>query len=322
MKLKNGQKKPRIDLRYYTVPEGEPVLVLTGSEWVRTYGTEQEDLHFHNLMEIGFCHWGTGAMTLENQIIDYADGTVTAIPSNYLHTTTSTDNSENFWEYIFLDPHEVLQHAFPDNPIFVDSTVRRLSTQGICLTKTAPENKKLASLIQLILDEYTHNGQDYHAAEVQQLTVALILQIARLLPEKSPTPTQAVAGLRQIMPALEYIGKNYMAPVQIADLAAECLLSEAHLRRKFKEYLNMSPSEQLTMVRIKNACDLLNTTSLQMPDVALRVGYQSVSSFERNFQRIVGMSPYQYKKKSKDYKGRILDYKISAKKGWVTREDK
>ncbi len=33
------------------------------------------------------------------------------------------------------------------------------------------------------------------------------------------------------------------------------------------------------------------------------------------------MSPYQYKKKSKDHKGRLLAYNISAKKGWVTRED-
>ena len=104
-------------------------------------------------------------------------------------------------------------------------------------------------------------------------------------------------------------------------MAAQCSLSEAHLRRKFKEYLNMSPNEYLTAVRIRQGCDLLNTTSCSMLEVALRVGYQSVSSFDRNFQKIVGMTPYQYKKNSKDYKGKVLEYKISARKGWKTKED-
>ena len=58
-----------------------------------------------------------------------------------------------------------------------------------------------------------------------------------------------------------------------------------------------------------------------MTEVALRVGYQDVSSFNRNFQKIMGVSPYQYKKNSSDYRGRVLDKKISAKKGWKHPSD-
>ena len=35
----------------------------------------------------------------------------------------------------------------------------------------------------------------------------------------------------------------------------------------------------------------------------------------------MGNTPYQYKKTSKDYKGKLLDYRISARKGWKTKED-
>ncbi len=103
-------------------------------------------------------------------------------------------------------------------------------------------------------------------------------------------------GLQQIMPAIEYIGMHYMNPISGEDLASICSLSEAQLRRKFKEYLNMSPVEYLTMVRIQKAYELLNSTNYPMTEVALRVGYQDVSSFNRNFQKIMGVSPYQYKK--------------------------
>lgn len=318
MELKKSRKKPRIELRYYTVPEGEPALVLMGTEWVRTYGTEEEDLHFHNLMEIGLCHWGTGIMILEEQEIPYQDGTVTLIPINCLHTTMSVDM--NFWEYLFFDPAEVLQRSFPDNPLFVENTVKRLSGEAKCLPADSEAGTHLGQLITMILEEY-RKEQDYHVPSVQYLLTVLLLHAARLYKEPEQAIPRNLTGLRQIMPALEYIAKNYMNDISIQNIAAQCLMSEVHLRRRFKECLRMSPGEQLTMVRVQNACDLLNTTDYPMSEVALRVGYQSISSFERNFQKLVGITPYQYKKQSKDYRGRLREFNISAKKGWVSRED-
>lgn len=48
------RKKPKIELRYYYMPAGSPILPLLGERWVQNYGTGIEDLHFHNFMEIGF----------------------------------------------------------------------------------------------------------------------------------------------------------------------------------------------------------------------------------------------------------------------------
>ena len=51
-------KKPRMEYRYYEVPEKCPVLVLQGEKWLQNYGYQIDYLHFHNLMEIGFCYYG------------------------------------------------------------------------------------------------------------------------------------------------------------------------------------------------------------------------------------------------------------------------
>lgn len=48
------KKKPRMEYRYYEVPEKCPVLVLQGEKWLQNYGYQIDYLHFHNLMEIGF----------------------------------------------------------------------------------------------------------------------------------------------------------------------------------------------------------------------------------------------------------------------------
>jgi AraC-like DNA-binding protein len=53
-----------------------------------------------------------------------------------------------------------------------------------------------------------------------------------------------------------------------------------------------------------------------MEEVAVRVGYPTVSTFNRNFRKIVGTSPYQYKKSRDNYEGKLLNFKVSAKKGW------
>lgn len=318
MDAKRGRKKPIIELRYYELPEHEPVLTLQGEEWVRSYFSENEELHFHNLMEVGLCHWGEGTMVMDEQRVEYQSGAVTLIPSNCLHTTISKDGSLNDWAYLFFPPEPILRKAFPDNPLFVEAAVRRLTGEARCLP--ADEARPFVQLIELILAEYRAQTA-YHTEVVESLLVTLLLMAARLSGTDEAPVSTSPSGLRQIIPALEYISRNYMNPVSIGQLAAECSLSEAHLRRKFQEYLHMTPLEQLTIVRIRRAAELLNTTNGTMSEVAMHVGYQSVSSFERNFQRCTGISPYQYKKRGGDYKGKLLQYRISPKRGWETRED-
>ena len=65
------RKKPKIELRYYYMPAGSPILPLLGERWVQNYGTGIEDLHFQNLLEIGFCTPGEEIFTLgeENRLL-------------------------------------------------------------------------------------------------------------------------------------------------------------------------------------------------------------------------------------------------------------
>ena len=42
------KKKPKIELRYYYMPAGSPILPLLGERWVQNYGTGVENLHFHD----------------------------------------------------------------------------------------------------------------------------------------------------------------------------------------------------------------------------------------------------------------------------------
>ena len=45
------------DFKFLEIPSGEDVLGFLGSEGIREYGMERG--HFHNLMEISVCRWGS-----------------------------------------------------------------------------------------------------------------------------------------------------------------------------------------------------------------------------------------------------------------------
>ena len=92
------KKKDTIELRFYEVPQNEYVLALLGEDWIRDYGHDEVNLHFHNLMEIGFCRNGTGELILNEKRYPYQPAMVSVIPYNYPHLTiSSAGDGPSFW---------------------------------------------------------------------------------------------------------------------------------------------------------------------------------------------------------------------------------
>ena len=44
------KRKPKMELRYYKMPEGSPILALLGQKWIQNYGNDVDYLHFHNYL--------------------------------------------------------------------------------------------------------------------------------------------------------------------------------------------------------------------------------------------------------------------------------
>jgi AraC family cel operon transcriptional repressor len=59
--------------------------------------------------------------------------------------------------------------------------------------------------------------------------------------------------------------------------------SRAHLDRLFKQYLNQSPKQFLTRLKLNYACDLLRSTDKNILAIAFDVGYKSLGHFNAAF---------------------------------------
>ena len=309
-----SKKKTEMELRYYEIPQGEQVLALLGEDWVRVYGEGIGNLHFHNLMEVGYCIYGEGTLVMDESVIPYEPGMLTVIPMNYPHTTTSKNNTESYWEYLFLDPEEILRAAYPDDEPFVERILDKLNQKARLFYQG--ENPECEQIVRLIMEECRHK-KSYSIEANRGLLLSMLMVVARKDTNQEIDSAHVMtSGIKQLEPALTFIDNHYMEDFCMEDLAKQCNLSETHFRRLFMQYMNMTPVEHVTLVRIRHACSMMKKTRYSMEEIAERVGYSAVSTFNRNFRKILGTSPYQYKKNSANYEGKLLNYRVSAKKGW------
>lgn len=306
------KKKQAAEFRFYELPQDEPVLALMGSKWIQVYGENIDNLHFHNLLEIGYCHYGAGALVLEDEHYRFGPGMVSCIPANFLHVTKSDTDVPAFWEFLYIDPEVSLQEVGKRSAREIKELLECMNRNAFFIE--AERNPMLVTLIRAIFEQMQQKSEYYQEC-VKGLVHALLFEIARYNGRRGK-----IAGGRsnvlQLENAIAYVEEHYAEAFRIADLANVCHMSETHFRRIFQQKMNMTPSEYVNFVRVKKACELIDKTDISMERVAEQVGFVTPSTFNRNFRRIIGTSPYQWKKRPDNHEGKLLDYNISALKGW------
>lgn len=90
---------------------------------------------------------------------------------------------------------------------------------------------------------------------------------------------------------------NYANPNPVAAMAAQSGLAERSFLRRFKNATGQSPMEYVQTMRIEEAKQLLETTTMPLDDVAEEVGYTEPSAFRHRFRKLVGITPSAYRRR-------------------------
>jgi len=89
----------------------------------------------------------------------------------------------------------------------------------------------------------------------------------------------------------DQIGQNF----GITEVAREVGVHPSHLARVFRQYLNESPGELLRRVRMDRATREVVLTNLPLKEIAKRAGFSDQAHFCREFRRIHGIAPLEYR---------------------------
>jgi len=82
----------------------------------------------------------------------------------------------------------------------------------------------------------------------------------------------------------------------IEDLCQQLLLSYSHAYRRIKAKTKLTPSMYLRQKRLEYACQLMETTELNLTEIAYRSGFSALPYFSQSFSENYGYSPSHYRK--------------------------
>jgi len=133
---------------------------------------------------------------------------------------------------------------------------------------------------------------------VSRLMDVLFIQVLRTwLSEQAGRPNWLSAlNDSRIGPMLASIHERPEHAWTIEQLAAKVRLSRSRFSALFSRVVGESPGSYLTRLRMQRASRLLREHQSSIADIALAVGYESESSFNKAFRRQFGQTPGKHRR--------------------------
>ncbi|NLN24239.1 MAG: helix-turn-helix transcriptional regulator [Bacteroidetes bacterium] len=92
------------------------------------------------------------------------------------------------------------------------------------------------------------------------------------------------------------ITEQYFKHWDIKTMASLINFSPSYLHKVYHSYFGISPYNDLILIRIQHAKNLLSETQLPIVKIASDVGYNNLNHFIRQFKSFTGVSPSLYRK--------------------------
>src|SRR5690625_2043865 len=255
------------------------LLYITHSEYDKGWHSTS---HSHHFTELFYIVKGKGAFILQNHDIPVKKNDLVIINPNIEHTEQS--NHHDSLEYIALGL-EGISFELPKE----DSQIGLFTYQG--------DQDDVLFYLKKLLYEVQHSHSDY-ALICQNIIEILVvkLQRAKNITIQNNIPkrmNQSVALIKH------YINQNFRGPIKLDKLAIVGSINKYYLSHIFKDDVNISPIEYLNQVRIKEAKNLLETTSFTIAEIARFTCFSSQSFFSQVFRRETNQTPSEYRKQSR-----------------------
>ncbi len=105
---------------------------------------------------------------------------------------------------------------------------------------------------------------------------------------------QALGAGNAIACSIAHVSSNLGAPISIEEMAGRAGMSRAVFHRKFKQVTTMAPIQFVKSMRLNKAAMNI-AAGMTVNQAAMGVGYASQSQFSREFKRLYGQSPRQWR---------------------------
>ena len=240
--------------------------------WVQEYQPDNE-LHYHNCLEIGYVMQGSGREMIGNQLYSFEPNTLSIIPQSCIHDShinmKSMEEPGSTWKFIFVCP-EKLKINYEDFAGYISN------------------DTNLLALFHMMYDELENQPQNYQET-FHSLLSCFLVYAKRNAPQNNTASNYDLPF--EIAKAIQRIHSSYNENLSIPQLAAECNMSLSSFNRAFKQFFNIPPLTYINNIRLSVAQHMLQNTNLPILTISTSVGFHSLSSFNRLYKKKYDTSP-------------------------------
>ncbi|MBQ4269808.1 MAG: helix-turn-helix domain-containing protein [Clostridia bacterium] len=257
-------------------------------------------MHCHNYYELNIITGGYGRHYIENNYVDAKIGSVFIVPPNIMHGYTSGDGLEIFHlalsdSFMNKFANELADLAGYSLLFEIEPILRSTVNEEFFLRLSQEE---LASILPEINNLVACENTEYSGIKTIKNAKALSIigTLAFWMHQKKPSANvYSTPSTKNIIKSVEYIHENYMDKINVEALAEMCFMSYATLTRYFKKLFNVTPTEYIMNIRIKNAKIMLRTTDKSVSQIAQDCGFFDLSHFSHYFYKYEKTTPVKYR---------------------------
>jgi AraC-like DNA-binding protein len=254
---------------------------------------ENYKMHWHEQLQLYYFVAGRASLECGHNRFEVSPSGIAVVNSNELHYLEGLSDDLEFYviridpSFLFSNQVDLLQTKYlaplAQNRIAFQNLIEGDAQVSDCVTKT--------------IQEYFAKKTGYELAvkaSLYQLIVLLLRGYVGKILTKNEFE-EKIRSLKRFDIILHGIENNYAEKIRLKELADTVNLSACHFCRTFKQITGKTLTDYVNGVRLEKAASFLGQTDLDITEIALRCGFDSVNYFSRLFRRYYNVSPTKFR---------------------------